>query len=62
MQVKWRGSEAGIHSVTHGCVREIKLKRKNFATVLRLNGEGVRQEDTLSPWLFSMFMDGCIRE
>ncbi len=47
------------------------IENKEGQSILKMNGElsdsfdigvGVRQGCVMSPWLFSVFMDGCMRE
>ncbi len=59
-----------VYGVGGQLLEGIRSFYKNAGASLRMNGElsecfsvvvGVRQRCVMSPWLFSIYMDGCIR-
>ncbi len=60
-----------MYGVQRQLLEGIKSFYENASASARMNGElsesfnvevGVRQGCVMSPWLFSMYMDGCIRD
>ncbi len=60
-----------VYGVEGKLFEGIKSCYENASASVRVNGElsesfsvevGVRQECEMSPWLFNIYMDGCIRE
>ena len=58
-----------IYDVGGRLVGGIKTFYRETSVCMRVDGElsecfpvGVRQENVMSPWLFDIFMDGCMRE
>ncbi len=60
-----------VYGVGGQLLEEIRFFNENASAFVQVNGElsesfsvevGVRQGCVMSPWLFSIYMDGCIRE